>query len=731
MKFLRFRTQRPLRIRYVRPGLPLLLAGLFMPLHGQTVRIMPLGDSITRGTNDINFPNGDIPGGYRRKLGELLAAESTALDFIGDFSDNAAAGMDPDHNGANGWRNDEILAGLPNFLAKPADHVLLLAGTNDILQGVPVATAAVNLENLIIQITSMRPTVRLHVATIPPITQAWNNQSAAALNASANAYNTEVRNRVAAQAAAGRRVSLVDLNASIVLTGATPAENFYQPGDGIHPGQAGYDQLGARWFDAVFPTLGTTVALSDGLPAAPAGLNAVVASPSRINLAWTDASADEAAHHVWSRNTAGGIWQRIAVLPADATSYVINGVRNGVESRAFAVCAVNASGASAWSNVVTTPMPADKAHLKNASASASFNASFAPSKGNDGLLTTLWASTGTASHFWQVDLSSAHHIQRVQVVTRQDVDLEIHRRNFDVRVSNDPAFATYTSLGGQGASPLPFKGTLTLEIPQTLPFRYLRVAKTDGQSFALALVRVWGVQGVPAPAAPLSFSALAADSSLVRLRWTAASTQESGFKIERRSGSSAFLPVATLPAGETSFIDGDLTASTSYTYRVRAFNEAGESANTPEVPVNTAAVPAYDLWAAAYPAFAALPAAQRLPAADPDGDGTPNLLAHAFAMNPLAPDAARMPALVRQPGPGAPRLFFRHIRNLNSPSLFYQIQSAVSPAGPWSAVSGEAAVSTPLPGFPDLESVSIPLFPEPGESRRFYRLWVLAEEQSQ
>jgi hypothetical protein len=33
---------------------------------GQTAKIMPLGDSITGGTNDFNWPNGSIPGGYRK-----------------------------------------------------------------------------------------------------------------------------------------------------------------------------------------------------------------------------------------------------------------------------------------------------------------------------------------------------------------------------------------------------------------------------------------------------------------------------------------------------------------------------------------------------------------------------------------------------------------------------------------------------------------------------------------
>ncbi len=212
-------------------------------------KLMPLGDSITRGTSDINYPNGSIPGGYRKELGSRLASAGLAFDFVGAFSDNAASGMDPDHNGINGFRTDHLLANLSSWLTVNPDIVLLHAGTNDILQDIPVTTAANNLELLINNITSGAPGRRLYVSTLIPIQQNWLGRTAAYLNGNVNTYNTRVRSLVAQYATLGRKVYLVEMNGSIVFTDPNPINNFYQPGDGLHPGQAGYNQMASIWFN--------------------------------------------------------------------------------------------------------------------------------------------------------------------------------------------------------------------------------------------------------------------------------------------------------------------------------------------------------------------------------------------------------------------------------------------------------------------------------------------------
>jgi len=231
-----------------------ILAVPFSIAKGQTevADIMPLGDSITRGTNDINSPNGDIPGGYRKNLQARLSSGGFPYNFVGSRTDNAAAGIDPDHNGNNGFRTDQVLANLSTWMAVQPDTVLLLIGTNDILQGVPVATIASNLSTLIDRITTAYPKRRLYVSTVLPISgKDWNGQTAATLNNNANAYNVQVRNLVQQYRNSGRNVTLVDMNALLVYTNTDPSKNVFQPGDGVHPGQAGYGQIGVLWYNAI------------------------------------------------------------------------------------------------------------------------------------------------------------------------------------------------------------------------------------------------------------------------------------------------------------------------------------------------------------------------------------------------------------------------------------------------------------------------------------------------
>ena len=81
------------------------------------------------------------------------------------------------------------------------------------------------------------------------------------------------------------------------------------------------------------------------------------------------------------------------------------------------------------------------------------------------------------------------------------------------------------------------------------------------------------------PAAPTGLSATAASSSQINLRWTDASSNETGFKVERSSSATGtFTAIATLGAGVTTYSNTGLTASTTYYYRVCASNAAGNSA---------------------------------------------------------------------------------------------------------------------------------------------------------
>lgn len=95
-----------------------------------------------------------------------------------------------------------------------------------------------------------------------------------------------------------------------------------------------------------------------------------------------------------------------------------------------------------------------------------------------------------------------------------------------------------------------------------------------------------------APAAPSSLSASAVVGPAVNLTWNDNSSNESGFSIERCSGSSSctnFSQIATVGAGVTSYQNTGLSTRTYYRYRVQAFNGSGNSGYSNIATVRTRA----------------------------------------------------------------------------------------------------------------------------------------------
>jgi uncharacterized delta-60 repeat protein len=95
--------------------------------------------------------------------------------------------------------------------------------------------------------------------------------------------------------------------------------------------------------------------------------------------------------------------------------------------------------------------------------------------------------------------------------------------------------------------------------------------------------------------APGSLSATAAGTSQINLAWSDTTATETGFRIERCSGSgcSAFAEVGSAAAGATSWSDTGLAPATSYSYRVRATKSSSYSwdsgySNTASVSTQTA-----------------------------------------------------------------------------------------------------------------------------------------------
>jgi hypothetical protein len=81
------------------------------------------------------------------------------------------------------------------------------------------------------------------------------------------------------------------------------------------------------------------------------------------------------------------------------------------------------------------------------------------------------------------------------------------------------------------------------------------------------------------PAAPDNLRVPATSRTQVVLAWDDSSDDETGFKVERSpNGASSWTQAGTVGTNVTSFTDTDLDWETTYFYRVRAYNAAGDSA---------------------------------------------------------------------------------------------------------------------------------------------------------
>lgn len=91
-----------------------------------------------------------------------------------------------------------------------------------------------------------------------------------------------------------------------------------------------------------------------------------------------------------------------------------------------------------------------------------------------------------------------------------------------------------------------------------------------------------------APSAPSGLSAVASSSTQINLTWTDNANNETGFKLERKTGAGgSYVQIATPAANATSYSDTGRTANTQYYYRIRATNAVGDSSFSNEANATT------------------------------------------------------------------------------------------------------------------------------------------------
>ncbi|MFK8185844.1 MAG: PA14 domain-containing protein [Phormidesmis sp.] len=198
-----------------------------------TVRILPLGDSITRAGGEYDS--------YRRPLWQQLIANGyNKVDFVGSqgqIGPNAKTDFDDDNEAYGGFRADQIAANIGSWAtsAQP-DIVLLHLGSNDMIQGQSVDSTIDDIIDIIDTLRTINPNVAVLLAQITPSVDSRGGQQIEALG---NAIPSIVNARNTAESP----IILVDQR-----TGFSATDDTY---DGLHPDQGGEIKMANRWYDAL------------------------------------------------------------------------------------------------------------------------------------------------------------------------------------------------------------------------------------------------------------------------------------------------------------------------------------------------------------------------------------------------------------------------------------------------------------------------------------------------
>ena len=187
------------------------------------LRLMPLGDSITWGTESTT------QNGYRGPLSIALTSQVAAEDFVGTQINGTMA--DPDNEGHPGYKISDIAALTNASLSTYKPNLVLLdAGINDLGQNYQIASAPSRLASLIDQVLAAEPDATVLVATL-----IINGD--ATLESERETFNSQLPAIVQARANAGKHVALVDMGA---LTTADLSGT-------LHPNDTGYQLMANAW----------------------------------------------------------------------------------------------------------------------------------------------------------------------------------------------------------------------------------------------------------------------------------------------------------------------------------------------------------------------------------------------------------------------------------------------------------------------------------------------------
>ncbi len=293
---------------------------------------------------------------------------------------------------------------------------------------------------------------------------------------------------------------------------------------------------------AAFKGAGTTGDVTP--PTVPGTLTATATSSSQINLGWT-ASTDNVGVTGYRVESCQGVsCSTFAQISSPtALTYSATGLAAS-SSYSFRVRATDAAGnLGPYSNIATT----------STQSAADTSPPTAPT-----------ALTATATSTSQINLNWMASTDNVGVT------------GYRVESCQGVSCTTFTQIGTPTTTTYSATG-LTASTSYTFRVRATDAAGNLGGYSGTASTTTQSVPDTSAPIAPTALTATTVSSSQINLSWTASTDNVgvTGYRVERCQGTSCTTFAQIGSPISTSYSDTGLTASTSYSYQVRATDAAG------------------------------------------------------------------------------------------------------------------------------------------------------------
>ena len=322
-------------------------------------------------------------------------------------------------------------------------------------------------------------------------------------------------------------------------------------------------------------------------PSAPGSLTASAIGYYQVNLSWSDNSGNE-DEFVIERKANSGAYEYVSRVLTNVTSYTDFNAAPAT-TYTYRVVAVNRGGKSAYATSGTATTAAEPAYEAENSTSA--NAPIQTT--NVGFEGSGYRQLGTYIEWNNVNVSTTAlytiQFRYAHGTTPKPCDLIVN--------GNNVGTLQFVSTGKW----VNWRRDVLRNVALQAGINTIRLVPTSGpNSLNIDKMFVYGAGaengsgGDNQPTvlgAPTSLTATANSASAITLSWTDNSDGETGFKIERKTGTGSYSEVATVGANATSYSNGSLSASTAYTYRVRAYNAGGNSAYSNQSTATTQSAP--------------------------------------------------------------------------------------------------------------------------------------------